>query len=111
MINYDLDTYPLPIKTNSVVGSNNRVVLYFLTTHEEYAGGFEIEFLSSPKYLIGRCSAWTVFPVALPAQIDKVWKITLSQGDINLVVHCNNFDVLNRVFSNTIHVFGNMYIS
>ena len=103
-IDHDLENSPLQIKTNSEVGSNEAVVLWFYTAQQVYAGGIYLYFCSSPQYWLYYCStSFTKFPTDLPSETDKVWTITLtrSSGKKRVVIHCNDKEVLNVVFSNT----------
>ena len=103
-IDHDLENSPLQIKTNSEVGSNENGWLSFYTAQQDSAGGINLYFWSSPKYWLYDCSnSSTNFPTDLPSETDKVWTITLtrSSGERSVVVHCNDKEVLNVVFSNT----------
>jgi hypothetical protein len=46
-INYDMEKYPLEIKTDSDVKSRERLSVHFRTTDNKNAGGFELFFSSS----------------------------------------------------------------
>ncbi|KAL5251349.1 hypothetical protein ACHWQZ_G016894 [Mnemiopsis leidyi] len=103
-IDHDLENSPLQIKTNSEVGSNEKVWLRFYTAQQDYAGGITLYFSSSPQYHLNYCStSYTNFPTELPSETDKVWTITLtrSSGKKGVVIHCNDKEVLNVVLSNT----------
>ena len=104
-INYDLENSPLQIKTDSLVGSNEIVGVYFYTSGGDEAGEVLLSFTSPPKYWLVYCStSWTKFLTALPSETDKVWTLTLSRtsGTVRLTISCNNEKVLNVVFSDTI---------
>ena len=104
-IDHDLENSPLQIKTNSEVGSNEEVLVKFYTIEENRAGEVALYFSSPPKYNLNYCSldSATSFPTVLPSETDKVWTITLtrSSGKKRVVIHCNDKEVLNVVFSNT----------
>ena len=101
-INFDLENSPLQIKTNSVVGSKERVHVWFYSG-SSWVGGVYLRFTSPPKYEISSCTSLTNFPTDLPSETDKVWTITLSRvsGEIRVVIHCNSKKVLNVVLSDT----------
>ena len=103
LINYDLENSPLQIKTNSMLGSDEKVHLYFRTAKQELRGGVRIYFTSPPQYELTWCTFETDFDTELPDETDKVWTITLSKpsGEIHVVITCNNVKVLNVVFSDT----------
>ena len=101
-IEYDLETTPLYLKTDSVLGSNERLRLSFYTDQKVKAGGLNIYFSSTPRYFIHHCLSQTYFPTSLPTETEKVWKITLTRvSGIRLVIHINDVEVLNMVISNS----------
>ena len=101
-IDYDLENTPLEIKTDSDIGAEDLVKIWFKSDHQ-YAAGFNIKFSSPPSYLIKECTqSWDTFPTNLPTVIDKVWRITLARtSGVNLVIHCNDVEVLNVEISGT----------
>ena len=103
-INHDLENSPLQIKTDSVVGSDEKVIVYFYTVEGDTAGGIALYFKSPSQYFLPWCSAsWTTFPTSLPTEKDKIWTITLNKiSGIRLIIHCNSKEVLNVVLSDTI---------
>ncbi|KAL5255462.1 hypothetical protein ACHWQZ_G010885 [Mnemiopsis leidyi] len=103
-INYDLENSPLQIKTDSVVGSDEQVRVWFSTAQDDPAGGVVLDFFTSPpQYWLRYCTSWTYFPTDLPTETNKVWTITLSRvsGEIRVVITCNTVEVLNVVLSST----------
>ena len=101
-IDFSLEQYSLDIKTDSTLGSNDRVYVVFYTSQGDYAGGLCLWF-SSPQYFIARCS-WDYidFPTDLPTATEKVWRVTLTKtSGIRLVVHCNGVEVLNILMSDS----------
>ena len=102
MINYDQENSLLQIKTNSVDGSDEKVVVYFYTA-QSWTGGVNIYVSSSLKYYLNFCtSSWTDFPTALPTETDKIWTISFSKtSGIRLIIHCNDKEVLNVMISDT----------
>ena len=100
---YDLENSPLQIRTDSVIGSDERVSLQLLTSQEKYAGGINIRFSSPPIYWLGYCLHQTNFPSDLPSETDKVWQITFSRssGAIRVTILCNDKEIVNMVLSDT----------
>ena len=103
-INYDLENSPLQIKTDSLVGGGEEVVMYFYTARGDYIGGVGLYFKSPPQYYLGWCTlSRSDFPTHLPTETDKIWTITLNKIlGIRLIIYCNNKEVLNVVLSDTI---------
>ena len=101
-INYDLENSPLQIKTDSEVGSNEKVDVWFRSGSKE-AGGVYLSFSSPPQYLLYGCTSKTNFPTDLPSETDKVWTITKSKvsDEIRVIIHCHDKEVLNVVLSDT----------
>ena len=103
LIDFNLEQYSLNIKTDSTIGSNDKVVLRLYTSLEDWVGALFLYFRSPPQYYIGSCS-WddTNFPTNLPPAKDKVWRVTLTRtSGIRLVIHCNEVEVLNTLMSDS----------
>ena len=106
-IDFDLEKSPLEIKTDSELGSKEKVKVKFLSKSAEQtnAGGITFYFTSVLKYWVWECSLrdHSEFQTNVPTQVNKVWRITLSRtsGERRVVVHCNEVEVLNVVLSNT----------
>ena len=99
-INYDLENFPLQVKTNSRAGSDQKVWVDFYTIGGDYAGGVILYFTSPPKYLLGPCTPRNNYPIALPSETDRIWRIQVSKtSDVRVTIHCNNKEVLNVVLS------------
>ena len=102
-LNYDLENSPLQIKTDTAVGGNEQIRVWFFTDQNLPAGG--ISLYSTSQYWIYYCSQWDrPFSTQIPAVTEKVWKITLTRltgGARGLVVHCNDVEVLNMELSDT----------
>ena len=75
----------------------------FYTSGRDHVGYVRISFSSTPQYYIGDCmSYWTNFPVSLPTEVEKVWRITLNRNSgIRLLIHCNNVEALNILMSSS----------
>ena len=116
-IDFDLENTPLEIKTDSVTGSSDKVIVYFYGEDHfndsgyslTYAGGVKIIFESTLKYSLVDCSLYTdhIFPITPTTDVNKVWRITLTKTNsgtttTRLVIHCNDKEVLNLVLSNTV---------
>lgn len=96
----DLEYTPLEIKTDSELGSEDEVDVYFYTTQGEYAGGVAIYFSSTLQYAISSCSSYKNFPGNLPVEVEKVWRITVDKtAGIRVRIHCNGVEVLNFLLS------------
>ena len=97
----DLETIPLEIKTDSTIGSGDQVWVRFYTSVGDLIGRVRFRFSSTPQYHIAPCtSSWTNFPVSLPTEVEKVWRITLNRNSgIRFLIHCNNVEVLNFLMS------------
>ena len=97
-INFDLETTPLEIKTDSVAGSSDKIFVNFFDQQDEYAGGVKI-FFSSMQYSLVDClypSQGYDFSTSPTTDDNKVWRITLvkTSDTRRVVIHCNEVEVL-----------------
>ena len=98
---YDLEAHPLQISTDSALGSDEQVMVYFYTSEEAFITYIGLYFTSTPQYKIHYCSSqYTAFPTALPDEQDKVWTIT--EGDASFTVHCNDVEVVNFLYTDSV---------
>ena len=101
-IEWDLESTPLEVRTNSVLGSNDQVYVWFYSAGVDYAGTVGLYFTSTLQYSIYHCTSSTNLPVTPPSAADKVWRITLTRtAGVRVVIHCNDVEVLNRLLSST----------
>ena len=104
IIDFDLENNPLLIKSDSIIGSKDRVKIKFLTAQDEQAGGLTIRLLSNPVYWLWECSdSFTNFPTDFPSETDKILKIEkLSGSDYKrFVLLCNSVELLNVLLSDS----------
>ena len=103
MFDYDLENTPLEIKTDSEVGSNEQMVVFFFTAQGSYAGGVGIYFRSKVQYFLGRCSTYEAkFPTTLPSTKEKVFRMTLIRtSGVRIKIHCNDEEIVNVLISGT----------
>ena len=102
-IDADLENSPLEIKTDSSLGSDEKVSVWFRTSEGSYAGAVILYFTSTIQYKLWVCTyPSTNFPTALPTDTNKVWRITLTKtSGIRLVIHCNEVEVLDFLMSDS----------
>ena len=100
-IEWDLESKPLEIMTNSVLGSDDMVAVLFYSAKGQDAGKVVLYFTSTLQYFLTYCSTSdTYLPVTPPSATDKVWRITLTRtAGVRLVIHCNEVEVLNTLLS------------
>ena len=99
-IDADLENSPLEIKTDSSLGSDEKVDVNFITSERFLAGRIILHFSSTPQYELRYCTSRTNFPTKLPTDTNKVWRITLTRtSGIRLVINCNEVEVLNFLLS------------
>ena len=93
----------MKIRTNSVLGSKERLNILFYSAQDDIAGGVQIKFLLTPKYYFGWCTGWNNFPSTLPSATQKTWRITLDKSEgIRVIIHCNGVLVLNLLLSDQV---------
>ena len=109
-IDYDINTTPLEIRSDSVSGSGDVVDVYFYTSQGEEAGGVGFKLTSPPQYNIYDCIySWTNFTTDLSTARVKIWRITVirASGMIGLQILCNGEEVLNTVLSRSVCFYSN----
>ena len=102
-INYDLDSFPLHIKTDSLAGSTENVSVQFFNAQGNLAGAINIYFDSPAQYRVYPCTnKHSDFPSSLPSVAEKNWRIALNKTiDIRVLVQCNGVDVVNELISDS----------
>ena len=102
-IDHDIETTPLEIRSDSVLGSGDEVYVYFRDSQGNWAGGVNLELSSTPQYYIGWCNGSFYFPTTLPTATVKVWRITVikSSDIVSVQIHCNEKEVLNYLLSDS----------
>ena len=96
-IPHDLENKPIEVKTNTADG---KLALYFKNSIGSSAGGFFINVKVS-QYSLNICtSTYKNFPLAVPSEQSKIWRIVKQPGP-RLVVHCNDKLVLDFKFSSS----------
>jgi hypothetical protein len=102
-IDHDLETTPLEIKTDSILGSEDTMRVDFYDSNKTQAGGFVLLLTSPPQYYVWLCSgSYKTLQTHLPAATDKIWRLTLTRtSGIRLIIHCNEEEVLNFLISDS----------
>ena len=102
-MDYDIESYPLYIKTDNELGNKDRIRVHFQNVNGERLGGVLIEMTSSPTYYPIDCRLsgnWLSFLTDLPSAADKVWRIMVTKNsEIRLLVHCNDVKVVDLLIS------------
>eukprot|EP00116_Pleurobrachia_bachei_P001031 sb/3461293/ len=99
-IPWNLERTPLQIKTNSTLGSDERVKFNMFTRDKRWSGLVDVRFTSPMQYWIGPCStSWTDMPVQPPVKVEKIWTITKSETA--LIITCNDITVVNYLFTDS----------
>ena len=100
-ISFDLEKKPLEIKTNSALGSEDEIRLYFLSADGNRSGAIVIRFSQKIEYTIARClKSFHGIQEVSPNVTDNIWKVTLNKTtDIQLQIHCNNVKTIDMVIS------------
>ena len=99
-IEWDLESTPLEVRTDSVLGSHDQVIVNFFSAGGDYAGEVYLFFISTLHYYFKWCSTTWLNPVTEPSANDKVWRITLTRtAGVRLVIHCNDVEVLDMLLS------------
>ena len=98
-IRWNPDTHNITVTTDSTVGSNERVYVFFYDNDDNYAGGVVIYFTTTIQYGLDWCTSYNIFPVTVPAATQKTWTITYNTAELSVVIDCNGVKVLNVLIS------------
>jgi len=109
VIDYDLEEHPLQVKTDSVLGSGDAIIIILYSAGEytdcsedpENCTFIAVIFQDPPKYFIYPCTGTntSTLPVYLPQEQEKIWTFTKTATAI--IYECNGVEVLNYVFSDS----------
>ena len=84
-IAFDLESCPLQVQTDSVVGSGDVLWVRFLKLNSGEGPGISIKFNDPPTYSIGRCSNISNEEFTLPgADKHKIWTISKQNDKLQL---------------------------
>ena len=93
MIQHDLETTGLLIKTDSTDGSRQTMKVKLFNAKSEYAGTVTFYFSSPPEYSLAYCND-RIEPIASPpSEVDKIWEITKLAG-LRINLKCNGVTIL-----------------
>ena len=96
-----METFPLQIKTNSVLGSGDKSIIYFWDD-EIIAGILTIAFDSELVYHLSSCTDESVQGIAVPTNLSdggQLW--TIRKSDKLLTIECNDALVLQYKFTSS----------
>ena len=96
-IQWNPDTQGITVSTDSTVGSNEWVSVYFYDKNGNYAGGVWIYFSTEIQNNLRWYKNYTPFSVTLsvPVEGQRIWTFTYYYTDLSVVIHCNQVEVLN----------------
>lgn len=102
-IPWDPDSQDIMIRTDSALGGGNPLIrVDFLNYANTLGGRVMVEFTPTPSYEIGgNCIGNKQFPVSLPTEINKIWRISFSHEDLRMRIVCNDVEVVNVVLSDS----------
>nr|AFK75462.1 putative secretory peptide-52 [Pleurobrachia bachei] len=99
-IPWDLEATPLQIKTDSTLGSGDRIVVWMYDKNSTYISSVGVNFSSPMKYLIQYCTnSYTDLPVQPPVEVDKIW--TFTKTETAFIITCNDVEVVNYLFADS----------
>ena len=99
-IDFNLESTPLEITTDSELGSNDWVDLWFYSSGGDHgagwAGGISLKFSpATVRYFLLDCSSGYTGLTTLPSDRFKVWRVSLIRtSGVTLLLHCNDVEVL-----------------
>ena len=103
LIDFDIDKYPLQLKTDSAIGSGDAIDVIFYVSTETNVGDWTnvgnvwIKFTDPMTYRVLHClTELTTFNVAVPEDVNKIWEIVKTTADLRII--CNSVEVANIEF-------------
>ena len=100
---YDLENYPLEVKTNRTLKKNDLITIWFRNADGAIAGRFWLYF-SPLQYKLTNCHPRTDITASLPSETDKIWRITLSRTSntgLQIQLQCNDGEIFNIQISDS----------
>ena len=97
LIDFEIEKYPLQLKTNSAIGSGDDIdVIFYERTETDVTdwtnvGNVWIVFSDPMTYRVYHCTELTIFNVAAPQDINKIWEIVKTTTDLRII--CNSVEV------------------
>ena len=98
-IPWDLEATPLQIKTDSALGSGEKIFVRMFDKDNSWISDVALLLTSTIQYHIGQCSSWTLMQVPIPVEVDKIWTVT--KTETAFIITCNNVEVLNYLFTDS----------
>ena len=96
----DLEAKEIQIKTDSALGSNDKVNIEFYTSQDAKIGSLEIKFADTLTYKVSGChSSAITFLDATNYDSDKVWRVTEKADHTELYIHSNDELVVTLSYS------------
>ena len=91
-------TQGITVSTDSEVGSEEWVFVWFYDKDGNTAGSVDISFYTPIKYSLAYCSSFVSFST-LPTEKQKTWIIRYDYTKGRVVIHCNEVEVVNVLLS------------
>eukprot|EP00116_Pleurobrachia_bachei_P010443 sb/3470705/ len=101
-IPWDMEGTPLQIKTDSKLGSDDQTISVRMADKDrKWSVLMTVKFSSPMQFAMGYCTSYlTDLSVQPPVEVEKVWTIT--KTEIALIITCNNVEVLNYLFADSL---------
>ena len=110
LIDFDFDKYPIELKTNSEIGSQEDIdVVFYVPTETNIndwteVGNVWIVFSDPMTYRIYHCSELTAFNVDVPEETNKIWKIVKTSSEMRII--CNGIELVKIQFEKVFVILG-----
>ena len=95
-IDLDIDSSPLQIQTDSVVGGDDLVRVRFVVLNSNVGPGIQIWFKDPPEYQINYCSNPTIFTMPDAENEQRIW--TFRKQNDRLQLQCNGAQIFDFNF-------------
>ena len=87
-IPWDLEATPLLIKTDSKLGSDEKIFVEMYNKDGGLVSSLEVLFSSTMQYDVHNCmKSLQDLPVQPPVEVDKIWTITKTETALIIIYH------------------------
>ncbi|KAL5266462.1 hypothetical protein ACHWQZ_G003752 [Mnemiopsis leidyi] len=105
-IDFDIEITPLEIRTDSPLGSGEKLAVIYINQQGDQAGGLNLTFNSKLEVSVSKCNQNVTLqdePLTdMPGTLEKWWRLTVSSEgatETRLQLHCNEMEVMRVVLS------------
>ena len=100
-INFDLESNPLQVQTDSILGSGDTLWVRFVKLNTDDGPGITIHLTDPPSYDIGYCSQNNVFEIP-SGHTYRIWTIRKQGSTGTIQLFCNGLEIFNFTYATSV---------